>query len=331
MRLKQISPVGLGLGLSLGYILFQQAWLLQHASKDPADSLRRHKNRGAPGKYIINRRWTDRFSWEHTLEDGIERIAYYPAQRRSTTPILMQHGMWHSAWCWQPWQEIFAEWGWESLAYSLPGHAGSPLQRHIKCCTLDYYLGFLRDEVERLGGKPIMMGHSMGTGLGMWYLKYCGDDLPAMVWVAGWDSHSLFKKMVFRFIRHDPRLVGLVMKEWCAAPIVRTPRLAHDILLSSTAIIPPYEFFTRLSSESILPVYQHNPPFWKPPESVRTPVLWVAARRDFTISTKDAKKSALFFGADYIEVDGGHDLFYEPDRRITAGIIRNWLTGVVGV
>ena len=40
------------------------------------------------------------FSVQATLEDGIERVTYTPSRRCFQTPILMQHGMWHGAWCW---------------------------------------------------------------------------------------------------------------------------------------------------------------------------------------------------------------------------------------
>ncbi len=46
----------------------------------------------------------DAFRVTHTLDDGIERIVYTPRERRFETPLLMQHGMWHGAWCWKAWQ-----------------------------------------------------------------------------------------------------------------------------------------------------------------------------------------------------------------------------------
>jgi pimeloyl-ACP methyl ester carboxylesterase len=105
---------------------------------------------------------TEPFHVQHSVENGIERVVYTPVERRFETPILMQHGMWHGAWCWQQWQELFAGWGWESYAFSLPGHAGSPTQRPVYFCTLTYYLKFLKAEVARLPRKPVLMGHSMG-------------------------------------------------------------------------------------------------------------------------------------------------------------------------
>ena len=77
--------------------------------------------------------------------------------------------MWHGAWCWQLWQELFAEWGWETHAHSLPGHAGSPTQRPIARCTLDYYLSFLKAQVACLPQRPVLMGHSMGGLIAAYY------------------------------------------------------------------------------------------------------------------------------------------------------------------
>jgi len=85
--------------------------------------------------------------------------------------------MWHGAWCWQGWQARLAAWGWESHAHSLPGHAGSPIQRPIRWCTLGYYLSFLQAEIGRMPRRPVLMGPSMGGALTQMYLK-AHDDLP---------------------------------------------------------------------------------------------------------------------------------------------------------
>ncbi len=121
----------------------------------------------------------------YSISDGIERIVYTPDQRRFATPIVMQHGMWHGAWCWEPWQKLFAEWGWESHAHSLPGHGKSSTQRPIRWCTLQYYYEFLNTEIKRQPRRPILMGHSMGGALTQWYLKCqrlsrLRDSLPSL-------------------------------------------------------------------------------------------------------------------------------------------------------
>lgn len=128
----------------------------------------------------------------HTVEGGIERVHFLPHKPNGMPPLLMMHGMWHSAFCWRGWQEAMASEGWESIAFSLPGHGRSPVQRPVAECSLPYYLRFLVDEVARLEQAPVLIGHSMGGALVQWYLRYAGD-LPAMVFVASWTSHDILK------------------------------------------------------------------------------------------------------------------------------------------
>jgi pimeloyl-ACP methyl ester carboxylesterase len=243
---------GLTLGVGAGWIIAQQLWVLRLLSKiDVRQSLARYKNNGPRGSTVIEESETNLYFKRHTLEDGIERIAYLPRQRRYQTPIFMQHGMFHGAWSWEPWQQLLAEWGWASVAASLPGHAGSPEQRPISRCTLDYYLGFMQAEIDRLPRRPVVMGHSMGGALTQWYLKYVGD-LPAAVLVASWVADSPLRDNLIGMLRLDPLLFPLCSWSWNATPWIRTPRHAARLFLSERAIPAPEELQTRLGPESLI-------------------------------------------------------------------------------
>ncbi len=239
----------------------------------------------------------------------------------------MQHGMWHGAWCWQLWQELFAAWGWETHAHSLPGHAGSPVQRPIARCTLDYYLSFLKTQVERLSPRPVLMGHSMGGALTQWYLKYVTDDLPAAVLVAPWVSHSMIKDGLFRLISFDPVGVLSMMLTWDATPMKRNaPGSAVRFLVGPQAAIPLEQLQPRLGPESIIVLYQHNPPFWYPPEQVNTPMLWVAGGDDPLLVEQVERRSAAHYRADYVVAEKArHNVMMEHNYRQTAETIHNWL------
>jgi pimeloyl-ACP methyl ester carboxylesterase len=320
--------LGTGLGVILGWTLAQQLWALgQIGRRDVRQTLRSQVNRAKPGLQFESRIETDKFSIRHVIEDGLERISYLPTHRRFATPLLMQHGMWHGAWCWQPWQELLAEWGWESHAFSLPGHAGSPPQRNIARCTLDYYLGFLKAEVERLPRQPVLLGHSMGGALTQWYLKYVGD-LAAAVLVAPWPAHSVFRsgQAMLDMFKLDPLGSLLTSLKWRAIFGVRTPHHAARLLLTKEAIYSPAELYARLTPESALILYQHNPPFWSPPEQVNTPLLWLAAEKDATVPEPDQRRSAEHYGAAYRVIAGtGHNLMMERSYRQTAELIHTWL------
>lgn len=261
----------------------------------------------------------------HTTHDGIERVVYVPTNRRFQTPILMQHGMWHGAWCWQHWQELLAEWGWETHAYSLPGHGESPTQRPIRWCTLDYYLTFLQAEVDRLPRRPVLMGHSMGGALTQRYLKYVADDLPAAALIAPWPSHSMALSILNQFLLD---FVGAVLSlvSLTTTPCVRNPRRATRMFITEGAIYSPEDLHARLGPESLLILLQYNPPFWRPPEQIRTPMLWLAAEADTLISEPRQRRSAKHYKADYVVVAGaGHDVMVERGYRQTAKLIHNWL------
>lgn len=269
------------------------------------------------------------FEISHTVENGIERIVFTPKERRFATPIVMQHGMWHGAWCWQGWQELLAEWGWESHAHSLPGHAGSPTQRPIRWCTLGYYLEFLKAEIDRQPHKPVLMGHSMGGALTQWYLKR-RDDLPAAVLVAPWQSHSMMIP-ILRTITRDPAGFGLCTLNLTTAPLVRNPFRVAQMFISEGAALSPQELYERLGPESLWVLLQYNPLQWRPAQQIKTPLLWLAGAADTLIPEAGEAQSARHYGATYMVVpEAGHNVMMEKSWRETAVTIHNWLAERVG-
>ena len=260
----------------------------------------------------------------HTVIDGIERITYTPAEKKHDTPIVMQHGMWHGAWCWAAWQELLAEWGWESHAHSLPGHANSPTQRPIRWCTLGYYLEFLAVEIERMAQPPVLMGHSMGGALTQMYLKQYGD-LPAAVLVAPWQSHS----MAVPILRTIPRDVGGFVRclfDLTASPLVRNPLRTGQMFIHDGAIMTPEELHEKVGAESVWVLFQYNPPLWRPAKQVNTPMLWLAGAADTLISETEERKSAAHYGATYVVVsEAGHNVMMEKSFRDTAVSVHEWL------
>lgn len=324
--------LGLGAGFAAGYVLYQQAFAwrqLQAASVPRALTQYRHalvQTARLTEQIEPVRDETDTYLRTHTIEGGIERIVYTPKQRRYETPILMTHGMWHAAWCWQPWQELFAAWGWESHAYSLPGHGQSPAQRPVRLCTLDYYLAFYKAEVDRLPRKPVLMGHSMGGALAQWYFRYIDDDLPAAVLVAPWVYDNNITDGLLLFLKADPAGVLRILTDWSATPLMRSPESVARLLLGPNAGVSPEWLHARLGPESSLVMMQHMPPHWYPPAQVHTPILWVAGEKDVVVSLDGQRRSAVHYGADLMVVEGaGHNLMHERNQSEIAHAIHQWL------
>ncbi len=320
--------ISLLLNALLCYFALMTAWILWWLLSEPASRMlaqEQNKLRGT-GITFSETQTKDRYTIVHTIENGIERIVYIPKERKHETPILMAHGMWHGAWCWEPWQAFLAEKGWESLAYSLPGHGKSPLQRPLSRCTLGYYLAFVRDEVERLPHKPVLMGHSMGGALSQWYLKYVGDDLPGVILVAPWVAHNALANGLPLFFKLDLWGCLLMFFTWNADPLVRSPKVAARALISETAVISPEDLQAKLTGESSLVMFQQSPPGWKPAENIKTPMLLLAGEKDAVVSVEGLRKSAAHYQADFQVVPGSaHNLMMEKTYLETAKAIEAWL------
>ena len=269
------------------------------------------------------------YSVTQSVEHGIERIVYTPDVRRFATPIILQHGMWHGAWCWQPWQALLAEWGWETHAHSLPGHGGSPVQRPIRWCTLQYYYEFLNTEVRRQPVRPVLLGHSMGGALCHWWLKY-GPPLPAMVMLAPWNHADMVGSLGFTS-RIDPwgALLGTITLS--ATPAIRTPQLAFDWFCTAGALLSPEELHARLGPESGLVLLQYSRDFgWTPAPRAHSPLMIVAGGADYCLPPRFVRPAAEHYGCEYVEVAGaGHDLMLERSYAETAQTIHAWLASRV--
>ena len=144
--------------------------------------------------------------------------------------------------------------------------------------------------------------------------------------VAPWVSHSTVLDGTLRIMSVDPMVGLLTSLAWSAAPWVRNPKRAARLLTTAGAIISPEELHDRLGPESCIVVFQHNPPFWTPPDDVRTPLLWLTGEKDATISVPGATRSAAFYQAEHIIVpEAGHNLMMEASYRETARSIVEWL------
>ncbi len=75
-------------------------------------------------------------------------------------PILLIHGAWHGAWCWDRLIPVLAGRGRKAVAIDLPG-AGDD-RTPLAEVTLDRYVGRVVEALEALGEPAILVGHSMG-------------------------------------------------------------------------------------------------------------------------------------------------------------------------
>ena len=259
---------------------------------------------------------------KHTVRNGIERIHVVPHQSVNASPVLLVHGMWHNASCWTNWQNLLARHGVESVAFSLPGHGKSPVQRPVAECSLPYYLRFVCDEVERMN-NPILVGHSMGGALVQWYLRYVGEVTKA-AFIASWTSHDIFKDSIKNAMGIDP--IGTFLSPFLGWKFqLRNPRVVQKWFLSPQATEAAEALYNNLGPESEIVLMQHRPPKWQPNLTSKSPKLWMGASQDAIIPEKCAIDSAKAYSAQYVSIDAGHNIMLDTQAEFAANKLANWV------
>lgn len=79
--------------------------------------------------------------------------------------IYMIHGMMLDGSCWNNYKEFFEQRGFKCYTPTLPYHQLSPHDKpdpQLRTTGLQDYLAFLKLDIQKLGLKPILMGHSLG-------------------------------------------------------------------------------------------------------------------------------------------------------------------------
>ena len=82
-----------------------------------------------------------------------------------TETIFMIHGMWGGSWHWENYKRLFEKEGYHCVTTILRYHDMDPKDApnpQIGTTSLTDYAEDLEQEIQQLGVKPIVMGHSMG-------------------------------------------------------------------------------------------------------------------------------------------------------------------------
>jgi pimeloyl-ACP methyl ester carboxylesterase len=94
--------------------------------------------------------------------DGIELISHEP-EPAHPVPLLFVHGAFAAAWCWDEYfLPYFAQRGFAAHALSLRGHGGSDGRETLATASIDDYESDVLRIVRHLGGRVVLVGHSLG-------------------------------------------------------------------------------------------------------------------------------------------------------------------------
>ena len=256
-------------------------------------------------------------------------------------PVVFIHGMWLHATSWQPWQELFAEAGYQPVAPGWPGDADTveatranpdAVANHGIDDVTNHYASF----IEGLPSPPILIGHSFG---GLIAEKLLGMDRGAAAiaidaaQIKGVLQLPLSQLRGTLSIFANPanrhKAVSLTAKEFHYSFGNTLPEEESDALHARWTIPSPARPLFEAAAAAFSP---HSPAEVDTANEDRGPLLLTMGGKDHTVPEAITKSTLKQYRdshavTDLVEfADRGHSLTIDSGRREVAEACLAWLT-----
>ncbi len=147
--------------------------------------------------------------------------------------ILLVHGAWHGAWCWE---RQFAPWlrerGHQVETLNLPGHGGKPGPQRIGFQSVREYADAVESAVARSPRPVVVAGHSMGGFTVQKLMERRPANLAGAVLVAAAPPRGVIN-VVLHLLRTRPLELLRSVAGMDLYYLVREPRFAQTLFYSS--------------------------------------------------------------------------------------------------
>ena len=244
-------------------------------------------------------------------------------------PMVLVHGAWHGAWCWEGnFLEYFPARGWNTYAISFRGHGRSDGKEQLRWASLEDYVSDLKRLTEKLDRPPILVGHSMGGFVVQKYIeaeKAAGAVLLASAPTCGILGGNL------RIIRRHPLIwltANLLLSPYL---IIGKPALAKEWFFSSTIAPDALKaHFSKLQDESYRASLEMLFPRLPDPQRITMPIAVLGAEKDQIFSIQEVQATAHAYGVEAkIFPHLAHNMMSELGWNLVAEWIDYWAVSVV--
>ncbi|QKT13245.1 alpha/beta hydrolase [Rhodococcus sp. W8901] len=246
----------------------------------------------------------------------LELIHRKPAGTPNGPPILLVHGGWGGAWCWEyGFIDKLTGLGWEVYALSLRGHGKSEGRDKLRWASIKNYVDDVRSVADSLPTPPLIVGHSMGAFVLQRYLTK-GHPAAAVVLLSSVPAAGI-RGFTKRLIRRHPVLWLRCNLTLSLMPIIEKPEHFREWVLGpETTEERVLELHSHVQDESYRAVVDMT--FALPPRRKNIPAIpmtVIAGENDAIVTVKEARRTARRFGVTADVVPGMPHGLFEPQWR----------------
>jgi pimeloyl-ACP methyl ester carboxylesterase len=255
---------------------------------------------------------------------NLEVVSKSPAARSPYPPLLLIHGAWHAAWCWEgTFLDYFAAHGWEVHAMSLRGHGASEGKDRIRWWSIADYVADVDRVVRSLDRPPILVGHSMGGFVTQKYLETHGAAAAVLLASA---PPSGISRYFFRILRRHPLVWLRANLSLSTYPVVQNPAHVREWFLSPGISADDLaEYQAKLQDESFRASLDMLVLDLPKPRSVTVPIAVLGAGNDAVFPVAEVEATARAYGTEAKIFPGmAHGIMFEPGWQEVAQWISAW-------
>lgn len=239
-------------------------------------------------------------------------------------PVLFLHGAGFSAQCWDRFLGYFAAAGYDAYAVSLRGHGESESCGALSLTGSSAFIEDIRSTVERIGGQPIMIGHSWGGYLLQRYLEQYDDCAYAVLMASAPPATSL--PAYWRMFKMFPWLVTVAHLTARPHYVYHTEESVRQLLYYEGMSVS--EVRNRMKTMEPISVLLYLQSIFRAPKPDRmsSKMMIVGGGADVIYTPQMVSATASVYGVEPVIIeDACHMMMDDPTWRETADQILNWI------
>ena len=113
---------------------------------------------------------------------GVSAERYPPEQAKFKSPLVLVHGVWSGAWCWQSWASHFCNLGWDSVAIDLRRRTAQNPMGNLSSLSFGDCVRDLGQVIGSFSAPPVLLAMNLGALMALKVLEQ--SQLAALILVS---------------------------------------------------------------------------------------------------------------------------------------------------
>lgn len=260
---------------------------------------------------------------------SLENMRETPALGQEKGVVIFVHGPWHGGWCWeQSFTSHFSRKGYRCITFDLPYHDRPGERADIRKVRMRDYLLTLGHVIKRVGGNPILVGHSMGAYLIQNYLAKGSCRMAVLMSPPPPDRNW---RTILRLMRKPYMWKAVLLGRMHLA--VSTPKRAAWALFGDGLRKEDTVRYAGMlcdESRNVLAdmLWRQKAP--KLPSDI--PCVVFGGHKDRFFSLRDLDRTGNYLGCGIVVMaDMGHAMMLEPETERLVDIMVNCIETKLGI